>query len=106
MAVYKAHVTIAGEVYEIHTVDVIEHEGQFWLVPEWLDSPDRKWTKPARIVSLATIQHQTMRGPIGFVVNDPIPKSVLFGQPSPEEASRFVIVEAPEIQLPHPGALH
>ena len=106
MAIHKAQVIIAADVHEIHTVDVIEYLNRFWLVPEWLDSPDKKSTTPARIVSLATIPHQRMDGPIGFVVNDPIPKSVLFGQPSPEEAGKFVIVEAPPIRLPHPSAFH
>ena len=100
MKVFKAQIIIAADAHEIHTIDVIEHAGQFWLVPEWLNSLDRKWKKPARIVSLATMSYQRMRGSIEFVVNDPIPRSVLFGQPSPEEAGKFVIHQLPDILIP------
>jgi hypothetical protein len=100
MTVYHAQIIVAADVHEIHICDVISHEGQFWLVPEWLDSQDGKWTKPARIVPLATMPHQQGTGYPEFVVNDPIPKSVLFGRPSPEEAHKFAIVEYPEIVFP------
>ena len=107
MMIHKAQIIVAADVHEIHMCDVIEHAGQFWLVPEWFDSPDGLVTRPERIVSLATMEHQRTKGiVVEFVVNNPIPKSVLFGQPSPEEACKYGVVAFPEIIIPTRRGLH
>lgn len=84
--------------HHVHTTDVIEFRGTFWLVPEWLDNRVQKLTKPVRIVSLATLPHS--RTGRFFVVNDPIPKSVFDGQIPPQEAGKFVVIENPDISFP------
>ena len=106
MNVYQAQIIVAADIHDIRMCDVIEHAGQFWLVPEWLDSQDGKWTKPARIVSLATLPHQRSKSYPEFVVNDAIPASVLFGRPSLEEARQFGVVDFPEIVFPKQRGLH
>jgi hypothetical protein len=97
-------VIIAGTVHEIHDTDVIEFGRQFWLVPEWLDSPVLKICRPARMISLETLAYQRMGG--SFDIRDPIPKSVYEGRVTPELANKFIVVELPPIVFPMPPRLH
>lgn len=39
MTVLKALVAMKDGLYKM---DVIEHDNMFWLVPLWIDTPDRK----------------------------------------------------------------
>ena len=90
----------------IHGCDVIEFEGTFWLVPEWLDVPARGVTKPRRIVSLAKVRYQRTPGADReFVVNDPIPIAVLEGRAPSQIAERYDVRELPEIEFPLPKQL-
>jgi hypothetical protein len=101
MRVRKATVILSAEVSEVHIVDVIEHEGQFWLVPEWLENPIQRLRRPMRIVSLSRLPHQRMRNADPeFVVNDAIPKSVFDGQIPPGQAETYLVVELPDICIP------
>jgi hypothetical protein len=101
MKVHKAMVIIADTTHTIVQMDVIEHAGQFWLVPEWLDNPTQRVSMPLRIVSLATMSHQRTEGAAQeFVVNDPVPKLVFDGQIPPEQSDKFVVVELPDIRIP------
>lgn len=91
---------------EIHDVDVIEYEGQAWLVPEWLDYPDAQVTMPARIVLLDALSHARTKLSPRFVVHDPIPKSVFAGNVPPALEAQYVVIEGPDIRLPVPSATH
>lgn len=108
MTIYKALLIIRTDgTHDIELMDVIEFDGKFWLVPEWLDNPSLGMTMPARIVSLATIGHNRSTGNPQFTVEDPIPRSVFEGSiPSPEEAHGFVVLERPAIRLPIPPVLN
>ena len=106
MKIYKATVVVAADVHNICIMDVIEYAGGFWLVPEWLDNPVRKVTKPLRIVSLATLPHQRGNSSPQFVVNDPVPKYVFDGRVPPQEANKYVVVEAPDILIRREPHLH
>jgi hypothetical protein len=61
---------------------------------------------PVRIISLATIRHSKSAGNPEFVVEDPIPKSVLDGLIHSPEARGFVVREQPPIQFPIPAVLN
>ena len=99
--IYKATVIIADDnVHNAYQIDVIEDADDFWLVPEWLESPDGKTRRPARIVSLATLPHQRGKDSPEFVVDDPVPKYVFDGRIPPQEASKYIVIEAPEILFP------
>jgi hypothetical protein len=102
--IFKTMLIINGE---IHSMDTIAHGGGFWLVPEWLVSPDGKSMSPLRIISLATIPHH---GPFGsaseFSVIYPLPKSLFRGVTPPGKEGQFEIVEAPGIIFPNLDALH
>jgi len=102
--IYRA-VLISGP--SILQMETIEHDGRFWLVPDWIVSRDQKLMKPLRIISLATIPHTDLgEGQRGhrFVVHGPVRQSTLRGHPPPEEANLFEIVESPEIIFPNPDA--
>ena len=97
MTVFKTMVPLSDGLYRM---DTIEHEGQFWLVPEWIDTPRKGWSQPARIVCLSLIAHQPLPlgGEVRFVVTNPIPKSVLTGQIQPRLTTQYVVIERPAIE--------
>jgi hypothetical protein len=107
MGIYRATLIISdGSLHHVVFMDVIEFDGQFWLVPEWLENTSLGVMKPVRIVSLATVRHSRSRGNPQFVVEDPIPKAVFEGPSQSSKASGFDVRELPAIQLPIPPALH
>lgn len=92
---------------EIHSVDTIEYEGKFWLVPNWLDSRDEGWTMPERIVLLDTLPHKRIEcGNPDFLVEYSIPKSVFFGQIPKESKYNFVVIMHPDIRIYFPAGVH
>ena len=92
---------------QMMSTDVIEYEGQFWLVTRTLGSQDGKWRKPDRLVAFGSIPHQkTLSAPTDFVLNVPLPKA-LFDDDLPSEiACRYVVKEQPDITLPGPSQTH
>lgn len=98
MKIRKAHLIVKGKLYEHQLMDVIEYEGGFWLVPEWLDNRSLKLTRPLRIISLATMVHHRMEGQNPeFLVENPVPKYVFDGRVPPEEADKYIVVENPDV---------
>ena len=99
MKILKTMVTIDGM---IESMDTIEHEGSFWLVPEWLDLPARGISMPRRIVSLATLRHERTNGNPDFVVNDPVPRFVFDGEVPSQIKHMYIVRDLPEIRVPMP----
>lgn len=85
---------------KIFLADTIEHEGVFWLVPEWTECPAEQWRRPARIICLDGLIHQAthQQHPADFVLRHSMPKAVWDGLLPPGD--KYVIVERPNIQLP------
>ncbi len=87
-------------------MDTVEHEGHFWLVPEWLEIPNlaalsEKLIMPARIIQIDPLAHQkTEIHGAQFVVTCPIPKSVLTGQTQTAEGVDYIVEERPHIHIP------
>ncbi len=98
MQIKKAMVGNA-EGNEIWQCDTIEHEGQLWLVPEWLQCLEEGWMTPARIIRLTGLKFQTTPdGKFGdYVLNEPIPKSVLQGASA--QSGKYEDVERPDIRV-------
>jgi hypothetical protein len=93
---------------QILYVDTIEYEGELWLVPEWTESRDEGWSKPVRMVCLSRLRHhgESGKGHPDFVLDDPIPKAVLFGPTPPSLGGAYRVVEHPDITFPYlPGLL-
>lgn len=102
MTILKAFLTLqGGDTPGVHTMDVIEHEGQLWLVPEWFDYHAEGITMPVRIVSLSNIPHErtTARG-MEVVVSFPLPAAVFAGKLKEDLERKYTIVEKPNIRLP------
>jgi hypothetical protein len=109
MKIRKASLMIKDDdgVHYHVTMDVIEYEGEFWLVPEWLDNQLQKATMPLRIISLRTMTHHQMAGmDPEFVVEWPVPKYVFDGRIPPEEASKYRVIESPGIRIQRDTNLH
>ncbi|GAB4072798.1 hypothetical protein GCM10028812_51790 [Ancylobacter sonchi] len=92
VAIQKALIEIHGEVC---TMDIIELEGTPWLVPQWYELLPSERSRPERLVRtpLEPIEHPHAK----YRVVSPIPVSVLFGSPTPEEATEFEIRWLPEV---------
>ena len=79
------------------SMDVIEHEGQPWLVPSWLEHPTEGLQTPERMILLATIPHQSQ--PIGrgtrYVLNVELPRALLDPLCPWTGGPPFVVVDRP-----------
>lgn len=86
---------------ELWQCDIIQYEGALWLVPAWLENPKEGWMTPARIVQIDGLKFQRTTGaPHGdYIVNDPIPQSVLEGRHN-KGTKEFVVIERPDIRIP------
>jgi len=81
MKIYKARLAFSGgNEGTVYTMDVIQHEGSFWLVPEWRDSHAERVSMPVRMILLDLIQHT--------------------GRPTQEQAKQYVVRENPAVQVP------
>lgn len=103
--ILKTMLTTGGKIL---TMDTIVYEGEPWLVPDWILSPDDKRIRPLRIIALRTMAHQPTHKSSGwdFVVTHPVPKSVLLGHPPEGKEKLFVIHENPEIWVLNPDVLN
>jgi hypothetical protein len=81
----------------------IEHEGDFWLVPGWIESDVEEYIAPERMISLKGLSYQDLRKrpnrPADFVVQTPIPKSVFESHVSPEEVEKYTILMRPPLRF-------
>ena len=108
MKIYKAMVFLDTPDGAIYQMDVIQHDGRFWLVPMWIESPSEGWKKPARIICLDTLKHQKSIGSptADFVLNVPLSKAVCDGRFLPLAKSEYITVEAPNIRIDIPKGIH
>lgn len=105
MKLYQAALIMDGGMYYM---DAIKYQGSYWLVPDWILSPDETLMRPIRIISLAKLPHQVNpKGPAPHVVVEySIPKSVSAGLIPVGEEDRYEVIENPEIFLPNPDVLN
>lgn len=98
---------IAIERRGMAKMDTIEHDGAWWLVPNWLLSPDKRQMRPLRIVFLRSNPPK----PMGYrrsnlVVSHSVPEGVFRGAIPPERADEFVVIENPDLWFPNPDVLN
>jgi hypothetical protein len=77
----------------------LRHEGEIWLVPEWIRSADSHAAKPLRIFSLAKFLHRPLRGGSqgDFLISGFVPKA-LFEKRLPETiATAFDVRDFPDL---------
>jgi len=93
----------------------VDYEGAVWLVPSWLPFPKEGYAKPERMIRLDQFQHRRFDPPAtgpgafrgaNFAVNDPLPKTLLSGELSPQLKNRYVVLERPDIKFRTGGIRH
>lgn len=101
MKIFKTMLSLEGEAI-IYQIDTIEYEGKMWLVPRWLEASSEGWKRPERIICLDELRHQ--RGssgiPADFILNDPIPRSVLLDQIQEQSKYSSLVIMRPDIRIP------
>ena len=106
MKVLKALVAIKDGDGSVFAADVISHDGKNWIVQKWHECP-AEYKKPERIVCLDNLRHQKTRsGKTDFVVNDPIPKAVLYDPAPVVGAFGYLVVWKPDIRIRTPRGIH
>jgi hypothetical protein len=94
----------------VRVCDAIEYKGRLWLVPQWLEFPTERVTRPARIICVSKLHCQKMkpgnRYEADYVLNDPVPKSFFDGQIPPQLKGKVAVVERPDITIRAGGGLH
>jgi hypothetical protein len=103
--IYKTRIIFAEANFgKIMPCDTIEHNGKFWLVPEWKENTTTKTRAPLRIICLDCLPHQKTGpdDPHDFIVNTPIPSCVFEGIKPSEEKYQFDIIEFPDISFDIP----
>jgi hypothetical protein len=85
-------------------LEVMEHDGALWLVTGWATHKHRPIKRPIRLVKMTGLEFETLdAGQMGadFLLNKPIPRAVLDGAASAEEAAAkgFTVLDTPEIEV-------
>lgn len=84
----------------ILTVETIEHEGTFWLVPDWYPDATAGWMWPVRMVSLAMVRHERVDfRDFHIAVREQLPSDWNVSGPAraTETAKRTRVLEAPKL---------
>ena len=97
MNIYKTAVSIENDS-SIYSVDTIEYEEKLWLVPSWLEAIGKSQKKPERIICLTYLGFQkTKFQGFDYLLNNPMPKDVLFGQIPSKLKNEYTILMSPDI---------
>ena len=89
----------------IFTCDTIEYEGGLWLVPHWIENLSEQYQSPTRIIRMDKLKHQKISKnyPADYLLNEPMPQSILDGRAQTAGGVSFEVVEAPNIRIPLPS---
>jgi hypothetical protein len=89
----------------LKTIDAIEYEGSFWLVPQWLEQPSSGLQKPMRIIRVDHIRREPWRqGGLDFVLESPVPSTLFDCRFSPPKDAGFDVQDWPPILLNADGS--
>jgi hypothetical protein len=86
-------------------MDTISWRDKLWLVPRWQPAKVEGYRQPVRIIRPRLYQFARPKLPEygeDYSLSVAVPKAVLDGQPSSEDAKMFDIVEAPAVEIPIP----
>ncbi|WP_299321417.1 hypothetical protein [Parasphingopyxis sp.] len=96
-------VNVMTETSMISGLSVIEHEGALWIVTGWLGHKTRPVKRPVRLIRMTGLQYEELdpeQHGSDYLVNQPIPRGVLDGTIASEEATGFVVLDTPKIEIP------
>lgn len=95
--IWTARLAVTGIGYV--DCDVIQHNGKFWLVKDWLEYKQEGFSIPTRAICLETIQYSRVDADnFQFLVTGPLPKYLFEDAPLPPEAAQFVVLEKPDVR--------
>lgn len=90
-------VSIGGD---IHRIDTIMLDDCLWLVPNWIDNFEEKYSVPERIIRLSPFELEaTAERAADFILHRPLPVSLLFGQPTKAQLEEYEIRFRPDIKF-------
>ena len=93
--------TLVGSGSSMFICSTIEYKGGIWLVPHWLEDPAKQVRMPVRIVRMDLLKHQRSGMPgWDYMLNAPVPMSVLDGVATIEQGVQYEVIESPPIQIP------
>lgn len=94
-------VALFDDVAYHESIDTIDYGGTWWLVHDWLDCIDEKWSRPKRIVSLNSFDYRENDSGAApdFFLNEIIPRS-LFCDPIQKLSQHVVAIDNPDICVP------
>lgn len=83
-----------------HEVDTIDHNSKLWLVPGWVQSPDGRWKKPARLIRIDN-RSWTKDSELHYSLKEKLP-SHLFNPESDDwhNIKGYEVIDRPQIVLP------
>lgn len=92
----------------LYTFDAIEYQGQYWLVPEWIDIQKQGWSRPERIVRPKKQPFRLTPGGNQVSLPNPLPKAAFFGPILPQLAGDYEVVLNPPMcaETHSPGPVH
>lgn len=99
LRIFQARVIVDGQDARC---DAIEHEGRFWLVPNWLEYTQEGLSIPARAIGLRSIPHIQMKPDANvdydLLIGVSLPKFLFDDAPLPPKARGYEILEKPDIR--------
>jgi hypothetical protein len=83
--------------------DAIRHEGEIWLVPDWIRSPRGRSAKPLRMIPLSKFPHKVFsQTPVAFAdygIDGVVPKALFDLHISDILVGGFGVRERPNLRI-------
>lgn len=87
------------ETEQLFKGDAIQHEREWWLVPEWWQGPTAGTLRPARIICLRDLslsKPSAQYADVDWVLERPLSKEILEGRRLSQSP---LVIDRPEIHL-------
>ncbi len=95
-------VELSNGGWALKSIDTIEAEGGFWLVPHWTVSEDQSTRRPIRIISMTMVESGAPATDTEAFSGLPIPESLLYEGHVPLSLARlFLVRESPDLWWPN-----
>jgi hypothetical protein len=87
----------------------MRHEGEIWLVPDWIRSPRGRSAKPLRMIPLSKFPHKKFPGTseafADYAIDGVVPKGLFDRRIPPTLSAAFGVLERPAVSV-QMGLLH
>jgi hypothetical protein len=87
----------------------MSHEGEIWLVPDWIRSPRGRSAKPLRMIPLSKFPHKkfprTSEAFADYAIDGVVPKGLFDRRIPPVLSAAFGVLERPAVRV-QMGLLH